>query len=76
MSSVRIANCFLNEGMQYFGEVVQKTEADMLAYPNLGRKSLTELKEILASKKLSLGMIVPAWTNDTIARLKKQDAAA
>jgi len=74
--SVRISNCFLNENLVYFGEVVQKTEAYFLAIPNFGRKSLTELKEVLASKKLGLGMFVPAWTNESIALSKKQSAAA
>jgi DNA-directed RNA polymerase subunit alpha len=74
--SVRLANCLLNEGIEYVGEVIQKTEADLLAISNFGRKSLNELKEMLATKKLTLGMIVPAWTNDTIARYKKQGVAA
>lgn len=72
----RTVNCFLNDGIEYVGEVIQKTEAELLAMPNLGRKSINELKEILAGKGLSLNMIVPAWVNATIVEIKKRSAAA
>jgi DNA-directed RNA polymerase subunit alpha len=54
--SVRSANCLKNAGIQYIGELVQKTEAEMLKTKNFGRKSLNEIKEILNEMKLNLGM--------------------
>jgi DNA-directed RNA polymerase subunit alpha len=54
--SVRSANCLKNANIKYIGELVQKTEAEMLKTKNFGRKSLNEIKEILAEMGLSLGM--------------------
>jgi DNA-directed RNA polymerase subunit alpha len=57
--SVRSANCLKNDNIIYIGDLVQKTEAEMLRTPNFGRKSLNEIKEVLASMGLRLGMDIP-----------------
>jgi len=59
--SVRSANCLQNANIRYIGELVQKTEADMLKTKNFGRKSLREIKDILAKMGLTLGMSVDNW---------------
>ncbi|MDP8224012.1 MAG: DNA-directed RNA polymerase subunit alpha [Candidatus Lernaella stagnicola] len=59
--SVRSANCLKNANIRYIGELVQRTEAEMLKTKNFGRKSLNEIKEILAEMGLSLGMKVTNW---------------
>ncbi|MGY3236660.1 hypothetical protein ACVMAJ_003550 [Bradyrhizobium sp. USDA 4448] len=59
--SVRSANCLRNEGINYVGELVQKSEAQMLRTPNFGRKSLNEIKELLAKFGLRLGMDLSQW---------------
>jgi len=59
--SVRSANCLKNANIKYIGELVQKTEAEMLKTKNFGRKSLNEIKEILAEMGLSLGLKIPTW---------------
>ncbi len=59
--SVRSANCLKNANIRYIGELVQKTEAEMLKTKNFGRKSLNELKKILAEMGLSFGMEIPDW---------------
>jgi DNA-directed RNA polymerase subunit alpha len=59
--SVRSANCLQNANIKYIGELVQKTEAEMLKTKNFGRKSLKEIKEILAGMGLSLGMKLDNW---------------
>ena len=56
--SVRSANCLKNDNIVYIGDLIQKTEAEMLRTPNFGRKSLNEIKEVLASMGLHLGMDV------------------
>src|SRR3546814_8856360 len=58
--SVRSANCLKNDNIIYIGDLVQKTEAEMLRTPNFGRKSLNEIKEVLSSMGLRLGMDIPA----------------
>jgi len=58
--SVRSANCLKNDNIVYIGDLVQKTEAEMLRTPNFGRKSLNEIKEVLAQMGLHLGMKYPA----------------
>ena len=63
--SVRSANCLKNDNIVYIGDLVQKTEQEMLRTPNFGRKSLNEIKEVLASMGLSLGMEVPAGRRRT-----------
>lgn len=62
--SVRSANCLQNANIRYIGELVQKTESEMLKTKNFGRKSLKEIKEILASMGLSLGMKIEGWPGD------------
>jgi DNA-directed RNA polymerase subunit alpha len=59
--SVRSANCLQNANIHYIGDLVQKTEAEMLKTKNFGRKSLKEIKEILGQMGLSLGMKIPNW---------------
>lgn len=59
--SVRSANCLKNDNIIYIGDLVQKTESEMLRTPNFGRKSLNEIKELLAAMDLHLGMQVEGW---------------
>lgn len=59
--SVRSANCLKNDGINYLGELVQKSEAEMLQTPNFGRKSLNEIKELLAESGLHFGMDLSRW---------------
>ena len=70
--SVRSANCLKNDNIVYIGDLVQKTEAEMLRTPNFGRKSLNEIKEVLAQMGLHLGMEVAGWPPENI---EAQDAA-
>ena len=70
--SVRSANCLKNDNIIYIGDLVQKTEADMLRTPNFGRKSLNEIKEVLASMGLHLGMEIAAWPPENIEELAKR----
>lgn len=70
--SVRSANCLKNDNIVYIGDLVQKTEQEMLRTPNFGRKSLNEIKEVLASMGLSLGMTVPGWPPENIEDLAKK----
>src|SRR3954449_13160906 len=62
--SVRSADCLQNANIRYIGELVQKTESEMLKTKNFGRKSLKEIKEILAEMGLSLGMKLEGWPGD------------
>jgi DNA-directed RNA polymerase subunit alpha len=59
--TVRSANCLKAENIYYIGDLIQRTENELLKTPNLGRKSLNEIKEVLASKGLSLGMKLESW---------------
>ena len=59
--TVRSANCLKAEAVHYIGDVVQRTEVELLKTPNLGKKSLTEIKDVLASRGLSLGMRLENW---------------
>ncbi len=70
--SVRSANCLKNDNIVYIGDLVQKTEAEMLRTPNFGRKSLNEIKEVLAQMGLHLGLEVPGWPPDNIDELAKR----
>jgi DNA-directed RNA polymerase subunit alpha len=70
--SVRSANCLKNDNIVYIGDLIQKTEAEMLRTPNFGRKSLNEIKEVLASMGLHLGMEIPAWPPENIEDLAKR----
>jgi DNA-directed RNA polymerase subunit alpha len=70
--SVRSANCLKNDNIIYIGDLVQKTEAEMLRTPNFGRKSLNEIKEVLASMGLRLGMEIPGWPPENIEEMAKK----
>ena len=70
--SVRSMNCLKNDNIVYIGDLVQKTEPEMLRTPNFGRKSLNEIKEVLSSMSLYLGMEIPNWPPDNIAELSKK----
>ena len=70
--SVRSMNCLKNDNIIYIGDLVQKSESEMLRTPNFGRKSLNEIKEVLSSMSLYLGMEIPNWPPDNIAELSKQ----
>lgn len=59
--TVRSANCLKAENIYYIGDLIQKTEVELLKTPNLGKKSLTEIKDVLAVKGLSLGMRLEGW---------------
>ena len=59
--TVRSANCLKAEAIQYIGDLVQRAEVELLKTPNLGKKSLTEIKDVLASRGLSLGMRLENW---------------
>jgi DNA-directed RNA polymerase subunit alpha len=68
--TVRSANCLKAENIYYIGDLIQRTEVELLKTPNLGKKSLTEIKDVLASRGLSLGMRLDNWPP---ASLKKDD---
>lgn len=70
--SVRSANCLKNDNIIYIGDLVQKTEAEMLRTPNFGRKSLNEIKEVLAQMGLHLGMEVTSWPPENIEDMAKR----
>jgi len=70
--SVRSANCLKNDNIVYIGDLIQKTEGEMLRTPNFSRKSLNEIKEVLATMGLSLGMDVPNWPPENIEDLAKK----
>ena len=70
--SVRSANCLKNDNIVYIGDLVQKTEQEMLRTPNFGRKSLNEIKEVLTTMGLGLGMAVTGWPPENIEDLAKK----
>jgi len=70
--SVRSANCLKNDNIVYIGDLVQKTEAEMLRTPNFGRKSLNEIKEVLTQMGLHLGMEITTWPPENIEELVKR----
>lgn len=70
--SVRSANCLKNDNIVYIGDLIQKSEAEMLRTPNFGRKSLNEIKEVLAQMGLHLGMDVTGWPPENIEELAKR----
>ena len=70
--SVRSMNCLKNDNIIYIGDLVQKTEPEMLRTPNFGRKSLNEIKEVLAQMGLHLGMNIPNWPPENIDDLAKR----
>lgn len=71
--TVRSANCLKAENIYYIGDLIQRTEVELLKTPNLGKKSLTEIKDVLASKGLSLGMRLDNWPP---SRLKTEEVVA
>jgi DNA-directed RNA polymerase subunit alpha len=66
--TVRSANCLKAENIYYIGDLIQRTEVELLKTPNLGKKSLTEIKDVLAQHGLSLGMRLENWPPATIAK--------
>ncbi len=70
--SVRSANCLKNDNIVYIGDLIQKSEGEMLRTPNFGRKSLNEIKEVLAGMGLHLGMEVVGWPPENIDELAKR----
>ncbi|MBV9549975.1 MAG: DNA-directed RNA polymerase subunit alpha [Alphaproteobacteria bacterium] len=70
--SVRSANCLKNDNIVYIGDLIQKTEGEMLSTQNFGRKSLNEIKAVLAEMGLHLGMEVPGWPPENIEDLAKR----
>jgi len=70
--SVRSANCLKNDNIVYIGDLVKKTEAEMLRTPNFGRKSLNEIKEVLTKMGIHLGMETPGWPPENIEELAKR----
>lgn len=70
--TVRSANCLKAENIYYIGDLVQRTEVELLKTPNLGKKSLTEIKDVLASRGLSLGLRLDSWPP---ASLRNEDKA-
>jgi DNA-directed RNA polymerase subunit alpha len=70
--SVRSANCLKNDNIVYIGDLVQKTEAEMLRTPNFGRKSLNEIKEVLTHMGLHLGMEVTGWPPENVEELARK----
>ncbi|MBD0866088.1 MAG: DNA-directed RNA polymerase subunit alpha [Rhodobacteraceae bacterium] len=70
--SVRSANCLKNDNIVYIGDLIQKTDAEMLRTPNFGRKSLNEIKEVLSGMGLHLGTDVAGWPPDNIEEMAKK----
>ena len=70
--SVRSANCLKNDNIVYIGDLVQKSESEMLRTPNFGRKSLNEIKEVLTNMGLNLGQMIPEWPPENLEQLAKQ----
>jgi DNA-directed RNA polymerase subunit alpha len=67
--TVRSANCLKAENINYIGDLIQRTETELLKTPNLGRKSLNEIKDVLSARGLSLGMRLDGWPPENLARL-------
>ncbi|KOR32199.1 hypothetical protein TI05_08805 [Achromatium sp. WMS3] len=64
--TVRAANCLKAEGISLIGDLIQKTEMELLKGPHLGKKSVTEIKEVLATQGLSLGMRLENWPPENL----------
>lgn len=73
--TVRSANCLKAENIYYIGDLIQRTEVELLKTPNLGKKSLTEIKDVLASKGLSLGMRLDNWPPPQLRDKAKENVA-
>lgn len=74
--TVRSANCLKAENIYYIGDLVQRTEAELLKTPNLGKKSLTEIKDVLAKYKLNLGMKIDSWPPPNLNLEQDEERAA
>lgn len=74
--TVRSANCLKAENIYYIGDLIQRTETELLKTPNLGRKSLNEIKEVLASRGLTLGMKLESWPPANLEKNKKEASHA
>jgi DNA-directed RNA polymerase subunit alpha len=74
--TVRSANCLKAESINYIGDLVQRTEVELLRTPNLGKKSLTEIKEVLASHGLALGMRLDNWPPPSLRQNEERESAA
>ena len=72
--TVRSANCLKAESIYYIGDLIQKTEVELLKTPNLGKKSLTEIKDVLASRGLSLGMRLDNWPPASLMNRERETA--
>ncbi|MDH5190157.1 MAG: DNA-directed RNA polymerase subunit alpha [Gammaproteobacteria bacterium] len=72
--TVRSANCLKAESIYYIGDLIQKTEVELLKTPNLGKKSLTEIKDVLASRGLSLGMRLDNWPPASLMNRERESA--
>ena len=70
--SVRSANCLKTDNITYIGDLVQRSEGEMLRTPNFGRKSLNEIKEVLEQMGLGFGMVIPDWPPENIEELAKK----
>jgi DNA-directed RNA polymerase subunit alpha len=70
--TIRTGNCLKNDNIVYIGDLVQKTEAEMLRTPNCGRTSFNEVKDKLAQMDLRLGMEIPGWPPRDIEELSKR----
>ena len=70
--SVRSANCLKNDEIVYIGDLVQKSESEMLRTPNFGRKSLNEIKEVLNAMTLELGMKIEGWPPENIEDIRRK----
>ena len=73
--TVRSANCLKAENINYIGDLIQRTEVELLRTPNLGKKSLTEIKDVLATKGLSLGMRLENWPPASLSSKEQEPAA-
>ena len=74
--TVRSANCLKAENINYIGDLVQRTEVELLRTPNLGKKSLTEIKQVLESHGLALGMRLENWPPASLRQEDEQVALA
>ncbi|HUO81679.1 MAG TPA: DNA-directed RNA polymerase subunit alpha [Gammaproteobacteria bacterium] len=74
--TVRSANCLKAESINYIGDLVQRTEVELLRTPNLGKKSLTEIKEVLASHGLALGTRLDNWPPPSLRQNEERESAA
>jgi DNA-directed RNA polymerase subunit alpha len=74
--TVRSANCLKAENIYFIGDLIQRTEVELLKTPNLGKKSLTEIKDVLATKGLSLGMRLENWPPASLGAVKDNEPSS